>query len=81
MDLMPILFAVAMFGTLALLVFGLVGGNSGKAGSRRLEAIKMRHPASGQAVVEAQMRRILAQRDTKLDSSVPQPLVRSRRYS
>jgi len=68
MDQLPIiLFAAALSGVLLLLFMAFSGPSTGKAQSRRLEALKERH-IGGTGVVEAQMRRILASRETKLDS-------------
>jgi len=68
MDQMPvILFAAALAGVLLLLFLAFSGPSAGKAQSRRIEALKERH-SGGTGVVEAQMRRILASRETKLDS-------------
>jgi len=69
MQLLPmIVFAGGLFGFLLLLVLAFSGPSAGKAQSRRLESLKERH-GPGSTVVEAQMRRILAQRDTRLDSA------------
>jgi tight adherence protein B len=70
MQLLPmIVFAGGLIGFLLLIVLAFSGPSAGKAQSRRLESLKERHVQSG-TVVEAQMRRILAQRDTKLDDAV-----------
>ena len=78
MQLLPmIVFAGGLAGFLLLIVLAFSGPSAGKAQSRRLEGLKERHAGSGTTVVEAQMRRILAQRDTKLDSAfnsfIPNP--------
>jgi tight adherence protein B len=67
-SLMPLLMlsGAALF-SVALLVLAFVGPSSAKAKVRRLNALRDRHSASTGAVVEAQMRRILAQRETKMD--------------
>jgi tight adherence protein B len=65
-----IVFGGGLIGFLLLIVLAFSGPSTGKAQSRRLESVKERHGASGSTVVEAQMRRILAQRDTKLDNAV-----------
>lgn len=68
MDQMPvILFAAALSGVLLLVFMAFSGPSAGKAQSRRIEALKERH-SGGTGVVEAQMRRILASRETKFDS-------------
>ena len=68
MDQMPvILFAAALSGVLLLVFMAFSGPSAGKAQSRRIDALKERH-SGGTGVVEAQMRRILASRETKFDS-------------
>lgn len=70
MQMMPLLlFAIALIGMIALVAVALSGPSAAKAQTRRIEALKERHNGGGQ-VVEAQMRRILAQRETKLDSAM-----------
>lgn len=54
-------------GTLALMVFAFSGPSVEKAKSRRLTALRDRHSNSAGAVVEAQMRRIQANRATRMD--------------
>lgn len=76
-----LLLAFAMFGMLAMGVLAFTGPSTGKAQSRRLEAVKDRH-VEGAAVT--QMRRIaLAQTDTRLDLAVtrllPNPALLSKR--
>ena len=61
-----IMFAVCLSGMLALIVAALRGPSAGKAQTRRIASLRERH--SENVVVEAQMRRILASRETKLDS-------------
>jgi tight adherence protein B len=60
-----VLMAAAIFGMLAMGVLAFTGPSTGKAQSRRLEAVKGRHIED--AAVATQMRRIVAQRDTRLD--------------
>lgn len=68
MDPMPVIFlAAALAGALLLLFMAFSGPSAGKVQSRRIEALKERH-SGGTGVVEAQMRRILASRETRLDS-------------
>ena len=78
MQLLPmIVFAGGMLGFLLLIVMAFSGPSAGKAQTRRLEGLKERHSGIGKNVVEAQMRRILASRDTRLDSAfnsfIPNP--------
>jgi tight adherence protein B len=60
------LFATAI-GTILLLLIAFSQPSGAKAQSRRLESVKSRHGNSGATVVETQMRRILAARETKLE--------------
>lgn len=83
MELMPvILFMGALGGVVLLLVAAFSGPSTGKAHKRRLEALKERHDGRT-TVVEAQMKRILAQRDTKFDLAmtrfVPNPALLRKR--
>nr|WP_156678346.1 type II secretion system F family protein [Sphingomonas profundi] len=82
--MMPFLLMMAcMFGVLAMGVFAFTGPSTGKAQSRRLDAVKERHGEG--AVVAAQMRRIVAARETKLDLAftqlLPNPAVLSKRIA
>jgi tight adherence protein B len=54
--------------SLGLLAMAFSGPSVSKAKSRRMTDLKNRHSGTGDASVTAQMRRILTQRDTKLDS-------------
>jgi tight adherence protein B len=60
------LFATAI-GTILLLLIAFSQPSGAKAQSRRLKSVKSRHSNSGATVVETQMRRILAARETKLE--------------
>ena len=53
--------------SLGLLLFAFAGPSAGKAKSRRMDSLKARHSGSGEVLVQAQMRRALTQRDTKMD--------------
>jgi tight adherence protein B len=53
--------------TITLLVLAFTGPSQAKAKARRLNAVRDRHSASTGAVVEAQMRRILQARETRMD--------------
>jgi tight adherence protein B len=67
---MPLLlFACALIGMIVLIAIALSGPSAAKAQTRRIDALKERHNGGGH-IVEAQMRRILAQRETKLDSAM-----------
>jgi tight adherence protein B len=60
------LFATAI-GSILLLLIAFSQPSGAKAQSRRLESVKSRHGNAGATVVETQMRRILAARETKLE--------------
>jgi tight adherence protein B len=62
-----ILFA-GMAGALLLLVAAFSGPATAKMATRRLEGLRERHSRSSDAVTQAQMRRIFAQRQSKSDS-------------
>jgi tight adherence protein B len=69
MPSLPILmFAGAVILIVAMLVLAFSGPSTAKAQARRLSAVRDRHSNSTGAVVEAQMRRILAARTTKMDN-------------
>ena len=77
MQILPIiLFAAGLLGIVVLLYLAFAGPSARKAQNRRLEALKLRHSGSGEIIVQAQMRRISAQRDTRLDSYVTRLLPR-----
>ncbi|MDX3884294.1 MAG: type II secretion system F family protein [Sphingomonas sp.] len=68
MAMAPILiFAAGIAGVLLLLFAAFSGPSTAKAQTRRLAEIRDRHNKSGAGAVEAQMRRIIAQRETRLD--------------
>lgn len=62
------LLALMLLGTFALVYFAFAAPADAKAQVRRLDAVRGRHSESGAVTVEAQMRRVLAQRDTRLDT-------------
>jgi tight adherence protein B len=67
----------------AMLVFAFSGPSTAKAQTRRLNALRDRHSNSTGAIVEAQMRRIHAVRNTKMDNLaarfLPKPAVIKKR--
>ena len=76
--MMPmILFAAGLAGCLVLLVLAFSGPSAGRAQNRRLEALKGRYASSSDVTAQAQLKGILAQRETKLDDVftrfVPKP--------
>ena len=78
-----IVFAAAVTGMLLLAVAAFSGPSSNKAQARRLAQLRDRHDKGGANAVEAQMRRILAQRETKLDLAfnrfIPNPALLQKR--
>ncbi len=58
--------------TLGLGVFAFAGDGGGKKAAKRLEAVRERHSGSREMLARAQMKRLIAQRDNKLDSVVGQ---------
>lgn len=65
----PLLLLGAMLmGAMLLVYLAMAAPADAKAQARRLEAVKGRHAEGASASVEAQMRRVLAQRDTRLDT-------------
>ena len=86
MNIPPIqllMMGAGLIATLVLLMFAFAGPSAGKAQSRRLEGLRNRHSDSGALVIEAQMRKIGAARDSKVDSFfgriVPKPAVLKKR--
>lgn len=77
------MFALLIGAMILLVYFAFASSGSGKAQTRRLDAVRMRHGVGATTAVEAQMRRIMAARETKLDAwfmqFVPKPdLLRKR---
>jgi tight adherence protein B len=53
--------------SLGLILLAFSGPSASKAKSRRMETLKGRHSGIGEAAMQAQMRRVLTQRDSKMD--------------
>jgi tight adherence protein B len=72
-----------MLGVLGLIYFAVAGPSASKAQSRRLEGLRERHSKSTEVAAQAQMKRILASRDTKMDGVaqrfIPNPALLRRR--
>ncbi|MCL6684211.1 type II secretion system F family protein [Sphingomonas alba] len=76
--LMPILFAVAVFGVLALGYMAFSGPSPAKTVKRRLELLRERHGDAMTASAQAQIRKLFASRnqnkvESALSSLVPKP--------
>jgi len=66
--IMPLaLTVIGMFAVLAMLFAAFSGPSVAKAQSRRLHSMKDRHAESTSATIEAQMRRVISRRQTRLD--------------
>ncbi|HEY0270907.1 MAG TPA: type II secretion system F family protein [Sphingomonas sp.] len=69
--------------SLLLVAFALMGPSAAKAKTRRIDAMKARHIGGTEGAVQVQMRRILAARETRLDSYftriLPNPELLSKR--
>ena len=84
MPTLPILIiAVGVLGALFVLYSAMAGPSPAKAGARRLESLRERHSKSNEVAAQAQLKRILANRDSRMDGFaqrfIPNPaLLRSR---
>lgn len=68
MPMLPVLMlSMGALGVLALMVLAFAGPSGARAGNRRLTAVRERHTASPTAAVDAQLRRITANRSTRMD--------------
>jgi tight adherence protein B len=80
-----ILLVTGAAGTLLLLFAALSGPATGKLVARRLEVLRERHSRSSEAVAQAQLRKIFAQRQTKSESFakrfIPNPALLQLRLS
>jgi tight adherence protein B len=84
MPTLPILIiAAGVLGVLVVLYAAMIGPSPAKARSRRIESLRERHSKSSEVATQAQMKRILANRGTRMDGFaqrfIPNPaLLRSR---
>ncbi|MHB9880053.1 type II secretion system F family protein [Pacificimonas sp. ICDLI1SI03] len=67
-DLVFLVIAGGVFSTLALLIVLFSNDKTGRKAATRLAKVRERHSSSKNVIAEAQMRRIVAARDTRLDS-------------
>jgi tight adherence protein B len=84
MSMMQMMMLVGgMLGMLGLIYFAIAGPSPDKARARRLEGLRERHSKSDEVAAQAQMKRILATRETKMDSAlqrfIPNPALLRRR--
>ncbi|WP_420801968.1 type II secretion system F family protein [Sphingomonas cavernae] len=71
--MMPILtVAAGLAGVLVLLFAAFSGPSLAKIQSRRLSAVKDRHAANASATIEAQMRRVISNRESRMDGFAAQ---------
>jgi tight adherence protein B len=74
-----------MLATLALVYTAVAGPSASKASSRRLETVRERHSKSTEVAAQAQLKRILANRQTKMDGVaqrfIPNPALLRERIS
>jgi tight adherence protein B len=72
-----------MLGTLGVVYVALSGPSPARAGARRLESLRERHSKSSEVAAQAQMKRILATRESKMDGIVqrlvPNPVLLRKR--
>lgn len=66
-DLIIALIFCGVFLSLVLIIF-MTGDGDAKRGSKRLEKVRERHSSSREVLAQAQMRRILSSRESKLDN-------------
>jgi tight adherence protein B len=86
---MPILpLMLVLFGALCvgvMMIFAFSGPSLDKAQRRRINSVRERHAGGAGGAVEAQMRRILANRETKMDSAlarfIPNPALLRKRLT
>ncbi|MGH6617643.1 type II secretion system F family protein [Sphingomonas sp.] len=86
MELMPfIMLCGGAFAVLLLVAFAFAGPSPQRAQARRLSTLRARHSDSANAAVEAQMRRITANRATRMDGVamrfLPRPAVLKKRLA
>ncbi len=62
-----IIILVGMLGTLYVMYSAFAGPSPARAGARRLETLRERHSRSTEVVAQAQMKRMLATRTSKMD--------------
>ncbi|SEM49658.1 tight adherence protein B [Sphingomonas gellani] len=86
MQMLPMMvMAMGSLAVIGMLFFAFSGPNAARAGNRRLAAVRGRHNTSAVAAAEAQMRRITANRDTRMDQAfgrlLPNPALLAKRLT
>jgi tight adherence protein B len=80
-----IFLAAGMLGVLGLVYAAVAGPSAGKAQSRRLDSLRERHSKSTEVAAQAQLKRILANRQTKMNGLaerfIPNPALLASRIS
>jgi tight adherence protein B len=80
-----IFLAAGMLGVFGLIYAAVAGPSAGKAQSRRLDSVRERHSKSTEVAAQAQLKRILANRNTKMDGFaqrfIPNPALLASRIS
>jgi tight adherence protein B len=84
MSTLPLLLLVAgVLGTLFVMYSAFAGPSPARAGARRLDALRERHSKSSDVAAQAQMKRILATRTSKMDGFakrfIPNPAMLAQR--
>ena len=86
MELMPVIsLGIGALVVLGLMAFAFAGPSPERARARRMGAVRARHGASANAMVDAQLRRITAARNNKMDAAtmrfIPRPAVLKKRLA
>ena len=69
MQTLPMVFVLAgLLGTLYVMYSAFAGPSPARAGARRLESLRERHSRSQEVAAQAQLKRVIASRATKMDS-------------
>ncbi|MCM8729442.1 type II secretion system F family protein [Hephaestia sp. GCM10023244] len=86
MAILPLmLMAIGALVVVALVAFAFAGPSPAKASARRLQLVRERHSGSAAAVVEARLRKITADRSTRVDAAamrlLPRPALLKKRLA
>lgn len=69
-DFMTMMMAIGLLFTLGIIYYAFAGPSASKAQSRRLEGVRERHSKSSEVAAQAQLKRIVAGRETKMDGAL-----------